>query len=157
MGRKPTPVFLLSSCPNAQISFLVPWREKTPYTALGASLPAHLLGRKEGQSFSQEILENQLEDPCSQGNSSTRLRRHFGSQSVPTGSLEQSTGAGCCGRARAATAGRSPLATKCRSQAKLFMVPTLGAVVRTSPSRRPVSPARRRQGPRPGAGVGQGR
>lgn len=62
----------LSSCPDAQISLLVPSREKTSYPALGSRLPAHLLGRKEGQSFPQEILENQLEDPCFRGDTAIK-------------------------------------------------------------------------------------
>lgn len=67
----------LSSCPDAQISFPVPWREKTPHPASGAGLQPICWGERRG-SLSQEILENQVEDPCSQGDPSRRLGRHFG-------------------------------------------------------------------------------
>ena len=108
-----------SSCPDAQISLLVPSREKTSYSALGARLPAHLLGRKEGQSFPQEILDNQLEDACSRGD---RLLDLEGT-SAPKGQAVRSRApewAAVEGR-RTATAGQGPLATKCLRQAKLLI------------------------------------
>lgn len=67
----------LSSCPDAQILFPVPWRKKTPHPASGAGLQPICWGERS-PSLSQEILEKQLEDPCAQGDPSTRLRRHFG-------------------------------------------------------------------------------
>lgn len=48
----------LSSCPDAQCHSPFPGEIRPPHPASGARLPAHLLGRKEGQSPSQGLLED---------------------------------------------------------------------------------------------------
>lgn len=99
------PIFLsLSACPDAQISFLVPKREKTlsPCPRRQAASPS--AGEKKGgASLSQGVLRTQLEAQC-RGDPSSRLR----SISVHTGNCqggaEHAQGRGR--RARAGTAGR---------------------------------------------------
>lgn len=80
VGRELTPFFLffifLPRCPNI---IPVPG-EKRPLTLPQApGCQPICWGKRRGADIFRRRLENQLEDPCSQGDTATRLRRHDGS------------------------------------------------------------------------------
>lgn len=143
----------LSSCPDAQILFLVPWREKRPLPAPGARLPAHLPGETQGAAFPEGSWRvTHCRAPRGPG------RLDFLSISARGRSISGRAcraGDGVGGQRLARQGGGLP-ATACARPTELVAAahpPRDGGHV---PSPRPASPARRRQAP-PQGRAGRGR